>query len=223
MPSLQLYNKLLELPLFLGMSKSDLDEVVERTKFDFLKMESGQVVVKEGQLCDRLFLLTNGRINVTTVSDDHSYTFIEEIHAPTVFQIERTFGLSQRFASTYETVDTCNFIIIHKDEIMRLTDTYLVFRINFYNLLSATAQKAGHLPWRRQPKPLRDKVIRFFTDRCRYPAGRKEILIKMETLANEVNDNRLYVSRVLNQLQDEGLMELRRGRIIIPALEKIIM
>jgi len=34
-----------------------------------------------------------------------------------------------------------------------------------------------------------------------------------------VGDSRLDVSRVLNRLQDEGLVELHRGRIEIPQME----
>lgn len=44
----------------------------------------------------------------------------------------------------------------------------------------------------------------------------------MERLAAEVNDSRLDISRALNKMQNEGLLQLSRGRITIPALEKLI-
>ena len=44
----------------------------------------------------------------------------------------------------------------------------------------------------------------------------------MSQLANEVGDSRLDVSRVLNQLQREGLLLLHRGRTEIPLLECLI-
>ena len=45
----------------------------------------------------------------------------------------------------------------------------------------------------------------------------------MERLAEEVNDSRLNVSRVLNRLQETGMLELHRGRIEIPQLERLLM
>jgi predicted transcriptional regulator len=45
----------------------------------------------------------------------------------------------------------------------------------------------------------------------------------MERLAEEVNDSRLNVSRVLNQMQEAGMLELHRGRIEIPQLERLLM
>ena len=44
----------------------------------------------------------------------------------------------------------------------------------------------------------------------------------MITLAKEMNVKRIKVSNVLNELQNEHLLKLERGRIIIPALEKLI-
>jgi diadenylate cyclase len=70
---------------------------------------------------------------------------------------------------------------------------------------------------------LRDRLIRFLTQHCVYPAGPKTFYVLMERLAEELNDSRLNVSRVLNQLQYEGLVELHRGRVVIHQLERLIM
>lgn len=44
----------------------------------------------------------------------------------------------------------------------------------------------------------------------------------MDRLAQELNVKRLKVSVALNELETKGLLELHRGRISIPALEKLI-
>ena len=44
----------------------------------------------------------------------------------------------------------------------------------------------------------------------------------MTQLAAEVGDSRLDVSRVLNQLQRDGLLHLYRGRIEVPQMERLI-
>ena len=54
------------------------------------------------------------------------------------------------------------------------------------------------------------------------PAGKKIFHIKMTRLAEEMNVKRIYVSKALNELQSEGLIQLERGRIYIPALENLI-
>ena len=45
----------------------------------------------------------------------------------------------------------------------------------------------------------------------------------MVDLANELVTTRLNVSKMLNELKDENLLYLSRGRIEIPEIEKIVM
>ena len=102
-------------------------------------------------------------------------------------------------------------------------EDFLVFRLNLVNQFATQTQKHIHQMWRRSPLMLRDRLIRFLTLHCIYPAGPKTFYILMERLAEELNDSRLNVSRVLNRLQAEGLLELHRGRIDIPQLERLLM
>ncbi len=45
----------------------------------------------------------------------------------------------------------------------------------------------------------------------------------MNQLAGELNDSRLNVSKVLNEMQAAGLIILHRGRIEIPQFERLLM
>lgn len=47
----RLYDILLSLPLFLGMSRNDLHEAAGKTRFDFLKVPEGEAIVKDGERC----------------------------------------------------------------------------------------------------------------------------------------------------------------------------
>ena len=83
-------------------------------------------------------------------------------------------------------------------------------------------QKQIRQAWLHHPQSLRERVERFLIQHCVYPAGRKQFNILMTRLADEVNDSRLDVSRVLNQMQKDGLLILSRGRIEVPQLERLL-
>lgn len=68
---------------------------------------------------------------------------------------------------------TCNLITIDKDEIMKLSDHFLIFKINVLNLLSARIQKMTRHSWHKHPDDIRSLIIRFIKDHCAYPAGKK--------------------------------------------------
>jgi CRP-like cAMP-binding protein len=220
---LRLYDSLQPFPLFQGLSRTELLQLAGQTKFGFQKLAVGKTVVREGDACNQLLFLVSGSLSVSTVSDDRHYTVIEHLSAPWLLQPEGTFGAHPQYISTVVTLSESHFITLSKDEVLRLLDDFLIIRLNLLNLLATLSQRRGHWPWRKAPADLRQRIVRFFLDHSVYPAGSKTFRILMNQLAQEVNDSRLDVSRVLNAMQTEGLLRLRRGIIEIPSLERLLM
>lgn len=222
MESFVLYNKLITLPLFMGMSKADLEEIIATTKFDFKKAEAGDLVVKDGEKSGQLLLLVDGEIELSTNADDNGYTVMEHVKAPTAIQPERTFGLTQRYSCSVRAITEASFISINKNETLRLTNDSLIFRLNLLNSISTTLQKRNHESWKSVPQSLDQRISRFFVAHCFHPGGRKIFKIKMSRLASELNDNRLHVSQALHRMSEQGILSLSRGQIDIPSIERLI-
>lgn len=223
MPTLQIYDQLLQFPLFQGMSRDDLEIVAGHTRFGFSKLSAGKPVVKNGDACHQLLFLINGSVRLQSYADDYGYSVEETVAAPYILQLEAVFGFHQRYTNDFTTLTDVNFLTIDKEEVVRLTEDFLVFRLNMLNLIATQTQKRMRQLWRKAPVSLTERISRFFIQHCAYPAGSKVFNILMERLAAELNDSRLNVSRALNQMQRDGLIELRRGRVIIPQLERLMM
>ena len=207
MHTLQIYDQLLQFPLFQGMSRDDLEIVAGHIRFGFVKYPSGKPVVKSGDACLQLLFLINGSVKLQAYADDYSYSVEETVSAP----------------YDVTTITDVNFLTIDREEVVRLSEDFLVFRLNLLNLIATQTQKQKRLVWRKAPVSLKERVSRFFIQHCSYPAGHKVFNILMEKLAGELNDSRLNVSRALNQMQREGLITLHRGRVVIPQLERLMM
>lgn len=223
MASLQIYEKLLLFPLFQGMSRDDLEQVAGHTRLGFSKINAGTTVVADGDDCQQLFFMINGTLRVETMSDDRGYTVVEQLEAPVILQPEVIFGYTQRYTHTYIAQTDANFIAIGKDEVLRLSEDFLVFRLNLLNLFATQTQKTVRMLWQHVPDSLENRIVRFFAQHCLYPAGPKVFHVLMNRLANELNDSRLDISRALNALQHEGKIVLRRGRVEIPQMERLLM
>jgi CRP-like cAMP-binding protein len=219
--TLQLYDHLLRFQLFQGLSRGELLQMAGNTKFGFRKEESGATVVREGDDCRQLLFLVSGAMQLTTHSEDGTYRLVERLAAPWLLQPDVLFGITPRYSGTYITLEPCHFITLSKDEVLRLTDDFLIIRLNLMNMLSTMAQKRNRQPWRRVPTTLDERFVRFVMDHSIYPAGTKTLHILMTHLAANLNDSRLNISRMLNRLQAHGLIELHRGSIVIPSLEKL--
>ncbi len=215
------YDKLLALPLFQGLGQHELWRIVETMPFAFTRHRAHQDIVTESNSCSRLVFLIDGSMTVKTQSADRGYTLMETLKAPQVIEPERLFGLTQRFLRTYTALAGANTLSIDRTDVIQLTEQYMIFRLNLLNIISTQSQRLQQHLWMPYPKDLRQRIVRFFLDRCLRPAGEKTFVIKMVRLAQEVNANRLKVSVTLNQLQTENLIQLSRGRITIPQLEKL--
>ena len=223
MAGLQIYDRLLQFPLFQGMSRDDLEIVAGHTRFGFQKVTAGRQIIHAGDPCTHLYFLINGTLKIETFSDDRRYSVTEQMSSPYILQQESIFGYYQRYTHDFYALTDANFLTLDKEEVVRLSEDFLVFRLNLMNHLATQTQKLIQSQWRRNPLSLRERIVRFFFQHTLYPAGPKTFHILMERLAEEVNDSRLNVSRTLNRMQETGILELHRGRIEIPQFERLLM
>lgn len=223
MPLQPTYNQLLELPLFQGMSRSDISTIITGTRFNFYNIGKDRTIVKEGDPCTGLCFFIKGTLCAASMPDEKKYLLEEEIQAPALLQPECLFGLTQRYTKTFKATTDSELLYISKQEAIKLSDNFDIFRLNLLNILCTLTQKTARHPWRKNPKEIRGKIVRFVERRCIKPVGKKTLHIKMEQLGHEINESRLNVSRELNAMKAEGAIVLKRGEIIFPAFERLLM
>ena len=105
---------------------------------------------------------------------------------------------------------------------MASTASRSVFRLNYMNIVSNRAQNLYSRLWEEPTQDLKEKIIRFFLLHCEKTQGEKIFKVKMDDLARYLDDTRLNTSKALNELQDKGLLELRRKEILIPDAQKLV-
>ncbi len=223
MPAIHLYDKLLEFPLFQGMSHSELTEVVAHTRIGFHKLPPDKKLWQAGSPCSQLVFLINGRLQSERRLGPHPSRVTEQLAAPYVLEPDRLYGVEQHYQHTYTTLTDVNILTIDKAEVRLLMETQLVFRLNYVNLLSTVCQRYDNRTRQPAPKDLRERLIRYFFSQCQYPAGPKTFHILMRQLAELLNTHQRDISHTLNHLQTDGLLSLHRGRIVIPMLERLLM
>ncbi len=222
MPLTKSLEKLLELPLFQGMSKTDMNKVIAHTRLGFENYSNGRTIIEEGTVCDSLYFLLRGNITAISKAYDNSYCIKETLSAPDILQPECLFGFTQRYTKSFVANGSCQMVRISKREIVALSDEYQIFRINILNIISTQSQRVSRQLWRTPPKDIRHKIIHFVGNRCIHPAGEKILYVKMEDLGHLLSESRLNISRELNKMAEEKVIDLTRGIIRFFALEQLI-
>ncbi len=215
------------------MSQKELEGIMTQTRIDFNKVEAGTVIAKRNQPCGKLTIAISGELLCQTCSDDNAYKVEENVSAPIILQSLGIFGKYQVFTKTIKAITQTNTITFEKDELHKLLDSSLIFRINLIRILSTQLQKRDQQLWEQQYHPkgktvserhndmLVYHIKQFIKRRCITPAGQKVFYISMATLGDMLGQNRQQISKAINCLKQEGLLTSSRGKIVIPQLQNL--
>ena len=217
-----MFDTLLQLPLFQGLAQEDFTNILGKVKLNFTKHKAGEVIVKAGDTCSQLIFVLKGEISSCTSSANTSYSFTEYFQAPYVIEPQSLFGMSTSYVSTYTAQTETHTVSISKAFVMSELFKYDIFRLNYMNIISNRAQSLSNRLWAENTDNLERRIGNFILTHIERPAGRKTLKIKMEELAQVVNDTRVGVSRALNSMQEKGLLELHRGEMMIPNAENLL-
>ncbi len=217
-----MYDTLLSLPLFQGMSQADFNSLLQKIRLDFVRYDEGSTIISTGDRCKCFAFLINGTLESSREGMEGCMSFMEQIDAPFLIEPYSMFGRVGSYQRTYTAVTPCSFLMVDKQYIYTELGKYNICRMNLLNILSGRVQQLdGHI-WSLQGTDLRGRIIRFIKSLSDTQTGSKKLSIKMNDLATLMDATRLNVSRELNALEAQGFISLRRKEIIIPALENLI-
>ena len=217
-----MYDTLLSLPLFQGMSQTDFNSLLQKIRLDFIRYEDENVIIEKGNRCGSLAFLINGTVESSRSGMDGNFTFSELIEAPFLIEPYSMFGRAGSYQRTYTAIGSCSFLMVDKQYIYTELGKYKICRVNLLNILSGRVQQLDSHIWSLDGMSLRERIIRFIKGLSDIQSGQKRLAIKMNDLAMLMDATRLNVSRELNALEKDGLISLRRKEIFIPALENLI-
>ena len=147
---------------------------------------------------------------------------MEFFQAPYLIEPQSLFGMNTSYVSTYIAQTEVHTVTISKTFVMSHLFRYEIFRLNYMNIISNRAQTNYNRLWNKTIGNPETRIADFILSHIERLSGKKILKIKMEVLADILNDTRLSISKALNGMQEKGLLTLHRGEIVIPNVEKLI-
>lgn len=217
-----MYNMLMRLPLFQGMSQAHLFEIIEQTIFHFRKVGHQRTAFIQGDWCNQLTFLMAGELTATTQAPYAEFSFEEVVSPYAVIEPQSLFGKRPVYKATYTARGEASLLSIDKQHIYTLLHSYEIFRINFINLLGSKVEDLHAQQWSINPQALEGRLICFIRGLCTTPQGPKTLHIKMEELARLLDCTRLSVSHILNKWKEESLITMRRKEFVVHDMAKLL-
>lgn len=217
-----MYENLLKLPYFQGMSKDELTAILDKVKFDFSRHTNGEPLLSYNQNCENFVILIQGKVESRRHITDGDYALHETLEAPYAIEPGSLFGMNNCYRHSYYSNGDSGLLSINKSYLYSEFSKHNIFGINLLNLISHHEQQLDTLIWRNIPQSIEGRIVRFIALRSQTLTGAKKLIIKMEELAKQLSEARINISRALNNMQQQELLTLSRKEIYIPSFEKLL-
>ena len=136
-----IYDTLMDLPLFRGVSRERIQQIAGTTRLHFLKYLAGENIVMPAQACTHIKFIISGHVRSAISNVGNRFTVSQTLTAPDVIAPEFLFGRSTHYPCTATAIDTVGILQIDKNDYLKILVSDHVFLYNFLNILSMNAQK----------------------------------------------------------------------------------
>jgi len=219
---------LAEVDIFQDLSPSEMDAIAARAPMQ--TVAAGTVFYSPEQRTEVLFILKQGRVRIFRLSPAGKAFTIAIITPGTIFGEMALLG--QRMHDSFaEALEACVICLMSRVDVqqMLLGDPRIAARIaeTLGNRLIELEQRLSDVVFKTVPQRIASALLtlgRAEQGRQRWPFGRQacEVYLTHEQLAELVGTSRETTTKVLGELRDQGLIELRRGIIAVRDLVALI-
>ena len=175
-----MYDVLLQLPLFQGLRRDDLTQILDSVKIEFRKAKEPTIIAHQGDDCRQLMYLLNGELICTQKNESCHFELNERLTDTQLIEPYSLFGKCPSYRATYEASPDTTLLLIDKAFILRNLFTYSIIQLNYLNILSCRCQDLQTVINAQKEEGVEMKIKNFIKQRCIQPYGEKWINIKKQ-------------------------------------------
>lgn len=136
-----MFEQLLQLPLFQGLSSETISLLVEKYPFHFLKFHDGEKIIEVGENNTHARFIVSGSARVKTRFSHLQVELSQTLTAPQVLGAVSLFGMNTTFPYEAVALGTCGVLQIKKSDYISMLQGDKVLLFNILNYLSLNSQR----------------------------------------------------------------------------------
>lgn len=208
-----MFQTLMQMPLFHGVSYNKLSEIIGKHRFHFLKYANGENIIEAGAPCSHLTALVSGKAKMTLKCNDGRVEVFQTLEAPEPIAPDFLFGRTTRYPATVSAIGPCGIMKIEKNEYLDIINSDNVFLFNLLNLLSMKAQMLTDGVKSIASGELKKRIAYWIVALTQHNG--KEI--SLECRPNELHSifgvSQQSLDSALTEMKTSGLIEFSHNRI----------
>lgn len=199
-----------DIPHFKDRDSAELEEF--EAAFQFREIKKGEHLAFEGDSVGKFFILLNGRIRVYKLTETGDEITLYYVEAKESCTLTAYAALSRSQITANARAETgLKLALINADKFRDWSKKYDIWSDWLFETMNQRLVSVMNRMELKRSLNMRDQVLHFLEAYHRQAV--EEIHITHAEIAAELNSNRVVISRILEGLQDEGMIQLGRAKI----------
>lgn len=211
-------NTIIKTHLFDNIDKKEIPNILNNFKSQKKLYEKGNIIIDMGDKVEAIYLILNGKIEISKEYDDTRKNIVNILESGDIF--------AEAMALSTNKISQITAISLSKSEILKINIKYIFDNnleknknIFIENLLKIISDKNKFLSMKNDilsQKSLRSKIILYLEYMSNMQKSEKiNIPYSRDKLAEFISADRSALSRELNRLAKEKMIELNGNKINI--------
>lgn len=137
-----MYEQIMDLVLFKGISREQVSQLVEKNCVVFESFRAGESIVTFGQEQNRVLFIVSGHARMTTVSADRRMAMSQTISSGAVIGADALFGWEITASATIDALTDLSALVFDKEQYVRLLKSDDIYLLNYLNYLALNMHNA---------------------------------------------------------------------------------
>lgn len=206
-------NTLSKLPFWTHLTNNEKEYALSNAALKHY--EKGELIHGCNDSCLGMMYIIKGNLRAYIISEEGREITLFRLKENNTCVLSADCVIKQiTFDTQIEAVDACDVLIINSGAFMKLAEKNIYVKCFMYELIS---ERFSAVMWTMQQilfakldRRLAEFLIHQYEEtKC------KEIHMTQEQIANRINSAREVVARMLKQFTNDGLVEIKRGCIVL--------
>lgn len=181
----------------------------------------GEIISGNADSCTGMILVEKGDVRVSIISEDGRQITLFHVMEKEVCAMTASCVISQlTFDTIISAEEETTIWVIPPHVLEKLSESNIYVKAYMYELLT---QRFSSVVWVMEQILFKgvDHRLASFLVSYYENTGKKEIVMTQEEIAVEINTAREVIARMLKQFASDGLVELKRGKMLSPIIAEI--
>ncbi len=217
-----MYQQLMQLPLFQGVTTEKITELVEKLPFHFLKFRKGEQIFAAGDACTHVRFIVSGKVRLETAFSRLRVTLCQTLETPHVLAAEYLFGRETTYPYTATAEGPCGILQLRKSDYIKMVSSDKVFLFNILNYLSSGSQRSVASLLMTRDGSVAERLAMVVDSLLVNGASDVLLRYKQKDLCTLLGTQRTTLISTLDKLQEQEIIDYDSNELTIEDVRRLL-